>query len=504
MTRRALSLAPEARHVLALANDVLAGTPAYLVGGALRDALLERDVSDIDLAVAGDAPGFARALADRLGGSYVLLDAERGTARVALDGPVRTIDVSRLRGGSIEADLGERDFTIDALAVPLETLQAGEQIDVIDPHSGLADLDVGVVRLVSERALLDDPLRMLRAVRLAVQLDFRIEAPTAEAVRSHAARLNEASPERQRDELVRAFDTPRAAQTLRLMDSLGLLERVFPEVTAGRGVTQPKEHHWDVFNHAIEAVAALDRMLAVGPQADARGFSHALWEALDIVAPEMRAYLSEEPSEGRSRATLLKFAALLHDVAKPETRAQDATGRIRFFGHADIGAATARSVMRRLRFSSRETEFVATMVEEHLRPGQLGQGEPPTRRALFRFFRDTGDAADAVLLLSLADSLAAGGPRITLDRWRGHVAYIAHVLARRREDETIARPQRLLTGEDVMAALDIAPGPEVGRLLGALEEAQGAGEVTDRESAISFIRRRHEGGRALVAAGDAI
>ncbi|MEX1253003.1 MAG: HD domain-containing protein [Dehalococcoidia bacterium] len=503
MTRRNVPLAPETRALLATANELLAGVPGYLVGGSLRDALLGRPFGDIDLAVPGDAPEFARALADRLNGHYVLLDAERGTARVVLDdGPVRVIDVARLRGDSIEADLAERDFTVDALAVPLETLAASTPIDIIDPHDGLRDLDRRVIRLVSEQALIDDPLRLLRAVRLAVQLDFRIEPGAAEAIRAHAGRVGEASPERQRDELARAFATPRAAPALRLMDDLGLLEQVFPEVTAGRGVTQPKEHYWDVFDHALEAVAALDFMLSEQAPPDAREarFWRALWDELDLVAPELRAYLSEEPSEGRSRATLLKFAGLLHDVAKPETRALDATGRIRFFGHADAGAGTARRVLRRLRFSRHEADLVATMVEEHLRPGQLGQGEPPSRRALFRFFRDTGEAADGILLLSLADSLAARGPRMRLEGWRGHVAYIAHVLARRNQDEAIVRPQRLLTGEDVMEALGIGPGPEIGRLLGSLEEAQGAGDVTDRDEALSFVRRQHQ--RPAVLAGE--
>jgi putative nucleotidyltransferase with HDIG domain len=455
MTPRAPALAPDVRALLATAHELLPGTPAYLVGGAVRDALLGRELYDLDLAVGGDAPAFARALADLLGGSYVLLDAERATARVALsEGPVRVIDVAALRGETIEADLAERDFTIDAFAVPLAAARAA----IIDPHRGRLDWGKRLIRLVSDHALTDDPLRMLRAVRLAVQLDFRIEDGTAEAIRRQARLINEASPERQRDEITRALATPRAAQALRLMDSLGLLEQVFPEVTAGRGVAQPKEyHHWDVFDHAIETVAALDFMLA--EQAPRRAREARFWraqrDAFDIAAPGLRAYLSEEPSEGRPRAVLLKLAGLLHDVAKPETRAPDADGRIRFFGHADIGAKTARSVLRRLRFSRHEAELVATMVEEHLRPGQLTQGDLPTRRALFRFFRDTGEAADGILLLSLADGLAARGPRMPLDAWRGHVAYIAHVFARRSEDEGIVRPRRLLTGEEVMAALAV-------------------------------------------------
>ena len=503
MTRRDIPLIASARTLLATVHELLPQHPGYLVGGSLRDALLGRPATDLDLAVASDSPELARALAGRLGGHFVLLDAERGIARVVLDeGPVRTIDIAPLRG-DIHADLAERDFTIDALAAPIEELAAGTTVAPIDPHGGVADLEDGVIRLVSERALVDDPLRLLRAVRLAAQLDFRLAPETADAVRRHAAGIGQAAPERQRDELARCFATRRAGPALRLMDDLGLLERLFPEVTAGRGVTQPKEHHWDVFDHAIETVTALDFMLAEEEPPDGREtrFRRTLWDALAFL-PSLREHFAEEVSEGRSRAALLKLAGLLHDVAKPETRAPDATGRIRFFGHAELGAETARHVLRRLRFSRREGELVATMVEEHLRPGQLSQEGPPSRRALFRFFRDTGEAAESVLFLSLADHLAARGPGLRIDGWRRHVAYIAHVLARRDEEESIVRPPRLITGNDIMAALAIGPGPEVGRLLGALEEAQAGGEVAGNDEALEFIRRLHrtgEGTPALLA-----
>ena len=509
---RTLDLPSRARELLAAARDVLGDAEAYVVGGTVRDALLGLPLADLDLAVAGDAPETARALADRLVGHYVLLDAGRGTARIVLDeGPIRVIDVARLQG-TIEDDLAARDLTIDALAAPL----VGG--DVLDPHGGLGDLESRTVRLVSEQALVDDPLRLLRAVRLATQLDFAIEPATADALRRHAGRIGRAAAERQRDELARCLSTGRAAHALRLMDQHSLLEALLPEVTAGRGVSQPKEHYYDVFDHAIETVASLDFMLAAEapPDARERDFWEALWGGLSFL-PELRAYLAEEVSEGRSRAALLKLAGLLHDVAKPETRKPDETGRIRFFGHAEQGAETARRIMQRFRFSRRETDFVSRMVEEHLRPGQLSDEGPPSRRALFRFFRDTGEAAEGVLLLSLADALAARGPGMTIEGWRSHVAYIAHVLARRNEDESIARPPRLVTGDDLMAALGIGPGPEVGRLLHAIEEALGAGDIATREEAIELARRLREGNarallrpavtrrreRALIAAGGA-
>jgi putative nucleotidyltransferase with HDIG domain len=508
MTQRTLEMPTAIRDLL----QPLAGGDAYLVGGFVRDLLLGRDLTDIDLAVAGDAPAFARSLADALGGSFVLLDQERGIARVALDdAPMRYIDVAALRGPDIGADLAGRDFTIDAIAAPLASVLESSQVELIDPHGGVEDIERCVVRLVSEQALIDDPLRLLRAVRLAVQLDFKIEPETSDALRRNADRIDQPAAERQRDELARCFETPRGAVALRLLDDLGLLERLFPEVTTARGVTQPKEHHYDVFDHLIETVAALDFMLSTEPppgQHEAQ-LQRSLWSTLAAwdaaAAAELRTYLDEQVSEGRSRRVLLKFAGLLHDVAKPETRAPDETGRIRFFGHAELGAETSRRVLRQLRFSRREIDLIATMVEEHLRPTQLGQpGELPSRRALFRFYRDTGDAAESVLLLSLADALAARGPGMTIDAWRGYVAYIGHILSRRHADPTIVRPIRLLTGDELIDELRVEPGREIGRLLASLEEAQASGEVTTREQALAFVRRLHGGSfrsEELVGAG---
>jgi tRNA nucleotidyltransferase/poly(A) polymerase len=516
MTPAGLYLEPAVRDLLVTAASQLSGREGYLVGGSLRDGLLRLAVRDLDLAVDGDSVEYARALADRLGADFALLDDERGTARVILrDAAVAEIDVTRLQG-EIQRDLAFRDFTIDALAVSLADIALGGAPEIIDPLGGTEDLGRKMVRLVSEQALIDDPLRLLRAVRLAVQLDFTADPSTADAVRRHAGRIVQAAPERQRDELAHMLSTHHAAEALRLLDGFGLLELLLPEVAAGRGVTQPKEHHWDVFDHNVETVATLDWMLSPeAPQAaPERDFYRALWDALGFL-PSLRAHFAEEVSDRRSRAALLKFAGLLHDVAKPETRAPDETGRIRFFGHSERGAETARAILRRFRFSRREVDLVSMMVDEHLRPGQLGQDAPPTRRALFRYFRDTRSAAESILFLFLADGLAARGPRTTLDAWERQVRYVAHVLARRHEDETIAKPQRLVSGDDLITALGLGPGPEIGRVLAAIEDAQGAGEITTREEAIEFARRHGEGqalrslsalrparSQALVAAGD--
>jgi tRNA nucleotidyltransferase/poly(A) polymerase len=483
LTQTNVSISPELRRVLAALHEAAPG--AWLVGGAVRDLLTEREPFDLDVVTPQDAHEIAQRAGRILGGSVFALDEERGHYRVTLASgvPVRDIDFSGAI--DIEADLRRRDFTVDTLAMPL--LPEGDLGEILDPAGGLEDLESRTLRMVNEAALRDDPLRLLRAARLARELDLEIEPETGDAVRRNAHLLNEAAPERQRDELVRMLSTHRAARAVRLLDSLSLLEELLPEITAARGVDQPFEHHyWDVFDHSVEALAALDEMLTPDPPQE-RWLARTFHDVLSSF--EVDAYLVE-PVGGQNRAVLLRLAALLHDVAKPETKTQESTGKVRFLGHPERGAETAARICRRLRFGNRETQFVSLLVEEHLRPTQLSQaGELPSRRALYRFFRDLGDAAPACLFLSLADAAAARGPRLQPERWAGHVAYVAWVLEQGlKPEQGIVKQPRLVDGSTLIATLGIEPGPLVGRLLDAIDEAHAAGDVRTRDEAIEYAR----------------
>jgi poly(A) polymerase len=466
---------------------------AYVVGGFLRDGLLGRESRDVDLAVVADPLSLGRRLADVLAGHFVRLHEEHKAVRIVLPagGAVRSLDLLPLHL-EIEADLAQRDLTINAMAVPVEGLAGEAPLSIIDPYGGRRDLAEGIVRMVRPEAFGADPLRLLRAVRLCAELGFALDPQTAAVMAESAPLLSQAAPERQRDELMRILATSRAAPGLRLADKLGLLDPLLPEVTAIKGEEQPKEHHWDVFEHSLQTVAALDALLGSEKPADGRWARlwRQLWGKMEEF-PAVREHFQEEVSQGHSRAALLKLAALLHDIAKPETRTIDDNGRMRFFGHAQAGALRAAAVARRLRFSGAEVRQVEAMVKEHLRPLQIAQDGAPSRRALYRYFRDTGEAAIDVLFLSLADHLATVGPRLDWDDWRGHLGLVGFILAWRFQEELTA-PPRLVTGHDLMDALGLAPGPLVGRLLEAVQEAQAAGEVTTREQALALARQELE------------
>lgn len=466
-----------------IARDL--GCAAYAVGGTVRDVLLGREPVDVDIAVAGDAAAFAEALARRLDGAVVRLEADRSLMRVVpRGGEPSHVDIATLRG-TLEDDLRARDFTLNALAAPP---RGGEVVDVT---GGAADLSACVLRMTSEAALRADPLRLLRAVRIAAELALEIEPATREAVRRNCALLRRPAAERRRDELAHIFELPAAYPALGQLDALGLLDVLLPEVTFGRGVTQPDDWHaYDVFEHNMRTVAALDAMLDGVTDGDwSFPLGEAPWRLMSDIAPHLRAYFAEELSPGRSRRGLLKLAGLLHDVGKPQARTVDDDGRIRFLGHADSGATIAARVLRRLRFASSEVRAVALLVKQHLRPVQLAQvGERPTRRALWRFYRELGEHVPSVLFLSLADGAASAGPRLAREGWNAQVTYMNGLLVRSQEEEGIVHPPRLLTGHDVTSLLGLPPGPRIGQLLAALEEAQAAGEVTDRGGAVAFIR----------------
>ncbi len=461
------------------------GVRAWAVGGLVRDLAFGRDSGDLDLVVEGDALAAGRRLAMELGGTFVLLDEARGVARVVLAGGA-TLDIATLRGGSIEADLAERDFTIDAIAIGVSGAGAGDLTDVC---GGRADVAARTLRLVSGSGFRDDGARLLRAARLGVELGLTFAPALLGQARRDARRVLDAAAERTNDELMRIFASNHAARGIRTLEKMGVLEHLLPELAAGRGVAQPPEHYYDVFEHNLEAVAAIEALISpVAPTGSALLRPRLeYWRWLDQFV-DVHAYFDGEVAAGHSRGALTKFAALLHDIAKPQTKAPDATGRIRFPGHAEQGAAQAEALLLRLRFSNREIAFVRTLVLHHLRPTQMSDGGPPTDRAVGRFFRDLGDAAVALFTLSIADHMAARGPRLDARDFGRHVVYVGYVLDRRRVMRATTPRAPLVTGDDLMRELGLMPGPAVGRVLRMLEDAQIAGDVRTREQALALAR----------------
>ena len=485
-----LSFETETSLLLAKLSSFLTkhGIGSYLVGGFVRDTLLERDTADIDITLASDALEIAPRLATALGGKYVLLDEVNRVGRIILVNEANRweLDFSTFRG-TIEQDLAQRDFTIDAMAIDLGQLAKGyTELQLLDPFNGLDDLHQGVIRTVSETAFQSDATRLLRAVRLAAELGFSIDAQTRSLIQRHHHLLTRVAGERIREELLRLLVVPQAGQFLAYLDELGLLTVMIPELVQTKGVVQPKEHFWDVFDHSMKTVVAASFLLR-----------EETWEfdSADVLAatPWSEALVQHfalEVSRSSTRGSLLKLAALLHDIAKPQAKDIDADGRMRFLGHAKAGAAMAVNMLERLRFSGKEVKLVETMILHHLRPLQMSHAGLPTRRAIYRYFRDTGEAGIDILLLSLADHLAARGPYLDLNQWQKHAQLVEFVLSQRFQEEGVISPPKLIDGHDLINILGLSPGPEIGELLEVVREAQASGELATRENALSYVRRQ--------------
>lgn len=484
-----LNVEPGASYLLKKISRILKeqGIESYLVGGFVRDMLLGRKTADIDIAVAADALEIARKVAAAIGGKYVLLDAGNQIGRVVAFEDKLEIDFSTLRS-SIEEDLGQRDFTIDAMAMDLGKASFEKEHlvfpEVIDPFSGQVDLGRKVVRAVSESAFAADPIRLLRAVRLAAELGFRIDGETESLLRRDASLITGVAGERVREELLRLFALPGAGKFLAYLNELSLLTAIIPELAEGKGVAQPVVHVWDVLEHSVRSVSAVDFLLRQGEweYADSKVLAVVPW------SQRLEEHFKEEVSHASTRASLLRLAALLHDVAKPETKTIDETGRARFLGHAKEGAETVVNIMQRLRFTGKEIRLVEIMVLHHLRPTQMSQAELPTRRALYRFFRDTEDAGIDILFLNLADHLATRGPDLDRAGWQEHARMVEYVLEKRFEEESAVIPPKLVDGNDLITIFGLQPGPRIGEILEAVREAQAAGEITTREEALACIR----------------
>jgi len=476
---------------------------AYFVGGCVRDRILGHPLHDLDLVVAGDALALARRLADRLEGAYYTLHQEFATGRILVDDPAGgkiTVDISGLRGGSLSADLGLRDFTINAMAVtpadwladwpsdqtrPVSEDLAG--LPIIDLHGGLTDLRYRRIRAISATTFQNDPLRLLRAVRVAADIDGQIESETEELVRRDAGLLTTVSWERIRDEFMRLLAQPGATASLHELDRLSLLGQILPELNPTRGVPQPPPHHLDVFGHSLLTVDCLERVFSASVE-----LAPGLWTP-DPFAPyadQIQTYLADVLVGDRPRSVLLKLAGLLHDVGKPSARRVDEAEQIHFFGHERIGTTLAAEICRRLRLGVREVTFVTQVIRNHMRPLSLAKTKAVSRRAIYRFFRDTGNAGMGVVLLAAADALATQDATSNPTHWADFLSVLRLLLDGyyAAERKVVGLP-RLITGGELVTEFDLSPGPRIRELLEAVREAQAVGEVATPTEARQLVHR---------------
>jgi putative nucleotidyltransferase with HDIG domain len=478
---------------------------AYLVGGALRDAVLKRPFKDIDLAVP-PSPDFrakAQRLARKLDAACFPLDEENQVYRLTGRKPPHAqIDIMPFVGGALGPDLERRDFTINAMALRLTpalefkadrktggfTLRADRE-KIIDPCGGLKDLAAKQLKAVSPRIFTEDPVRLMRAFRIAAALELDIAPAVLKTVKKQAALIKAPAQERVREELLRLFESPDSSRWLALMHKHGLLCALFPDLAAQETCATGYYGAGGVLKHTLLVVERIDH----------------LFENLPVYFPDYK-----KVQEFLLSPRTLKFAALLHDIAKPPKAAM-VNGRLRFFGHEEYGAIMAEKVMEDLRFSRDDIRLVSRIIGTHLRPGNLAANDAISDRAMFRFFRTLGEYTVPLLVLSWADHASyvsaqqlnkmrarlqdppkplpkAGMPYNSPKKTLRYMQVLSLLFRVYIKKNMKSRSARLIDGNDIIKTLKLPEGPRIGELLEKIHLLQFEGKIKTREQALKALK----------------
>lgn len=440
---------------------------AYLVGGSIRDLLSGRDPVDYDLAVAQDPAGFARSLASKTSGHLVEF-GRHGHAILRVVTPESIFDITPLYGDSIEVDLRRRDFTINAMALDLASG------NLVDPLGGREDMAAGIIRMVSVEAFRDDPVRLIRAYRMAAAFGFSIDISTAAAIRRDADLIHRSAGERVREELFKIFSSVRShAQLMHMADS-GLLFGILPELRQLRDCRPTRRSAANFFEQTLCAYDFLENLLAS--------------RALNLSAAAAQLY----ETMSAKRAALLKWAVLLHDIGRPAYRQLETGGSHHFLGCAAKSAAMAGKICRRLRWPRRQSNTLEFIIRNHLRPISLfkaRQKHIPVERAFIRLFIKTGTCTSDILLHALAEFEA----RRTLGRAM-HPGFVEFITGCIETFYSVLLPRASrplpLTGADLITEFRLSPSAEFKRILKTIEEENLARPFFSRQQALEMVKKQ--------------
>ena len=486
------NLDPEALALFEKIQFLAGDQPVYLVGGAVRDLLLGQNPKDLDFVLASGSIALAKAVKKSLHGVWFALDDARQTARVLLNpgkANERVLDFVSFTGASLEEDLRNRDFTVNAMALALS-----DPYTLIDPLSGQDLLNSGVLRVASSDSIRLDPLRALRSIRMMHQFSLTADDMTAQLISDGASGIALVSGERVRDELFKLLAIPDFAESLRLMHELKLLEPVFPDIEEVLKLEQIPPHVYDLWGHTLQVILYTESLIAgqiPAPDRDRSGPN--LQMALDKLKPYRERVLADlvQPLQaGRKRLSLLLLAALYHDVGKAGSRASMPDGRVHFREHPTLGSNLVADLSSSLLLGTEEAKYLQLMVAQHMRIHFLAKPhEALSRRAVYRYFQELGQFGVDLALLSLADMLAAYEQTINSERWLHELELTVHLIEAwySRQIEVI-NPPRLLDGNDLMRIFSLHPSPLLGQILSNLREAQAEGLVTTEQQAIQFCQ----------------
>jgi len=437
----------------------------WLVGGFLRDAccLKGKKLRDFDFCVEKNARSVARDFAKKISSKVIILDEDQQTFRVVLKKAKELYyyDFTLMRAKDFKKDLASRDFTINTLALNISE----KKPSLIDYHQAKKDLKKKIIRLTSEGVIPDDPLRILRGFAFSAKYGFHIEAKTLKSMAKHKKLLKKVSGERINQELFKIFSSESSYKVIQAMDKLKIIDEVILYISKSRGVNQGPYHHLDVWAHSIETLRQFEL----------------LYRRLKK-NKEVFSYLNTELAQNRTRAQVIKLACLLHDVGKPAAKKRVKKKTI-FHTHEKIGRDMSAKAAKALRLSSREEDILKKLVFWHLRPGYLADQVKPSKRAVYRFFRDTQEQGPAVIILSLSDWRATRGPLTDAIKRKRHERIMLNLVKAHFTRKKQKPLPKLLDGYDIMRKFKLNPGPVIGKALKKIKEEQALGNVKTKTQA---------------------
>ncbi|AKL93597.1 CCA-adding enzyme [Clostridium aceticum] len=463
-------------RILQLSKEV--DTEIYLVGGTIRDILLDRKMKDLDFVALHHPKVIAKKISSQLEGTFIELDKEREIYRIVLEDK-STIDIAKAKGNTIEEDLCQRDFTINAMAYDLRQGWPIRKEEIIDPLKGRKDLDDKRILHTEERVFYEDPVRMLRAVAFMAQLKFQLDHKTQELIKSESARIVSVSGERIAEELFKILAEPMTYYYFDFMDKqLNLLEKIFPEIIEMKTIGECKYHVVDSWKHSINTMKTVESYI----------YANKFFEG--HIGQAYEEHTSERIAGGHKRLQLLKLGALFHDIGKPSARRIDHTGRVRFRGHEITGAELMKEYAGKMRLSGREKEILCKYIALHMWPLDLYKKNDVSGKTLYKLFNKMGRETLDILLIALGDIVATRkilDPKEEMGMFKVHIEYIANnYLTRYKQIENIST---IINGTEVMEILNISEGSTVGEMLEEIRKAIYFGEIEPtKEASIQYIK----------------
>jgi len=459
---------------LKIIQKELASFDVYVVGGAVRDRILKKKVWDYDFVLRFNPVQLAKTLSNKIKGTSFVLDKDRAVYRISHPSGLQ-IDLSQIQGSSFHKDLDRRDFTVNALAVPLKAwFSPNWKKEIIDRHNGLFAIKKKQIKAVSLSVLKEDPLRILRAFRFSAELGFQINPQTIHGMKAIVRLIKKSAPERIREELLKLFCSSKSYPIIKKMDEVRLWDVLLPEVQLMRKIGHRYYGRGGVLTHTFDAIKHLESII----------------QEIKTWFPrchrKIEKYLQENQN-GYPRYAHLKWGTLLHDIGKPKT-AKIIKGRLRFFDHEHIGAKIVLKLAERYRWSSSEKGRYSTYVRHHMRPGNLASHENLTDKALHRFFRDLGEEAIGMLLVSLGDHLTYLTPTELKKRKTRHELITIKMVNLFYQNKNKILPPKILNGHDVMKTFGLKPSPIIGELLAKAQEAQSEGKIKSKEEGLIYLK----------------